>query len=101
MMINVVMIMMLVVLPGCQWGIGSSSVHGNGVLRTEERSVSAFDSVKMSGRGTVIFTQGAEHKLVVEAEDSLMPYLETYGENHTLVIQPKQGIDIIPTMPII
>jgi hypothetical protein len=44
---------------------------------TEERDVSGFDSVFVSGMGKVIVTQGNEESLTIETDDNLMQYIET------------------------
>jgi hypothetical protein len=51
---------------------------------TEERDVSGFDSVALSGFGEVIITQGDEESLTVETDDNLMQYIETQVRGGTL-----------------
>jgi hypothetical protein len=51
---------------------------------TEERDVSGFDSVVLSGFGKVIITQGDEESLTVETDDNLMQYIETQVRGRTL-----------------
>ena len=60
----------------CKWTIGM--VRGSGDIETEERDVSGFDEVYLSGIGNLIVTQGEEESLVIEADDklpSLIPVL--------------------------
>ncbi len=99
-MINMV-IALLFLLPGCQWWSSRSTVHGSGVLQSQERAILSFDHLAVAGIGTVIFTQGDEYKCVIEAEDTIMPYIQAEVDRCTLQIRLKEGMDITPTMPII
>ena len=50
---------------------------GSGHVVSETRSVSGFHGVKLTGSGDVIITQGDTEGIVVEAEDNILPLLET------------------------
>ncbi len=60
--------------------------EGSGVVIEEERSVSDFDRVSFEGIGRVIIAQGDEEGLVIEAEDNIMPRIETRVRGRTLEI---------------
>jgi hypothetical protein len=80
-----------------------SVVRGSGDVITETRQVSGFDKVLLAGSGEVILTQGDEESLKVEAEDNLMPYLDTEVRNGTLVLGPQEDfltVSLWPTRPI-
>ncbi len=68
----------------CAAPFGVSTVKGSGNIVTEERDVSGFDSVVVSGLGRVIVTQGDEESLTVETDDNLMQYIETQVSGGTL-----------------
>ena len=68
----------------CAVPFDASTVKGSGNVVTEERDVSGFDSVVMSGFGRVIITQGDEESLTVETDDNLMQYIETKVSGGTL-----------------
>jgi len=61
-------------------------VRGSGKVVTEERAVSGFDRVSLTGAGDVIVTQGEREALTVETDDNLMPYLKTEVKNGTLTL---------------
>ena len=64
--------------------VGIRTIKGSGNVVTEERDVSGFDSVALSGFGEVIITQGDEESLTVETDDNLMQYIETQVRGGTL-----------------
>jgi acyl carrier protein len=64
--------------------VGIRTIEGSGNVVTEERDVSGFDSIALSGFGEVIITQGDEESLTVETDDNLMRYIETEVRGGTL-----------------
>ncbi len=60
--------------------------EGSGVLVTEQRDVSGFDRVSFEGFGTLIITHGSEESLTIEAEDNILPRIETRVHGGTLEI---------------
>jgi hypothetical protein len=64
--------------------VGTRAIKGSGNVVTEERDVSGFDSVALSGFGEVIITQGDKESLTVETDDNLMRYIETEVRGGTL-----------------
>jgi len=69
-------------LIGCRYGV----IRGSGSVVTEDRDVSGFDSVALSGFGRVIVTQGDQESLTVETDDNLMRYIQTEVRDGTLVL---------------
>jgi hypothetical protein len=76
------LVIALVLLTAC----GVRTIRGSGNVVTDERDVSGFDSVILSGYGRVIITQGDEEALMVETDDNLMQYIETKVSGRTLEI---------------
>lgn len=72
-------------------------IKGNGIIKTEDRSVDAFNNVSTSGAFTVYLQQGDKHTLRIEAEDNIMPYIVTRMTANTLNIEPKKGYDLQST----
>lgn len=60
--------------------------EGSGVLVTEQRDVSGFDRVSFEGLGTLIITHGSEESFTIEAEDNILPRIETKVRGGTLEI---------------
>src|SRR2546423_96551 len=77
-------------LPSCRYAFGKR-IRGNGNVKTEERSLNNFSGVHSFGPYNVYLSQDSSFKVVVEAEDNLLPYIETYVENGILKIQTRKG----------
>jgi len=78
-------------------------VRGSGDVITVKREVSNFDQVALSGMGTLYISLGEEESLKVEAEDNLLPYIETQVQGGRLNIGIKDArwnIAVQPTQPI-
>lgn len=63
----------------CLAGTASSAeaVVGSGHVISETRNVSGFHGVELGGSGDVVITQGDTEGLVIEAEDNLLPLIES------------------------
>ncbi|MBU1075187.1 DUF2807 domain-containing protein [Patescibacteria group bacterium] len=63
--------------------------RGSGNLISENREISNFNQVQISGTGVLNIVQSGEESLEVEAEDNVMEYIETVVENNTLMLRLK------------
>ena len=79
----------------CIWTVGL--VRGSGEIETEEREVSGFQKVHLSGTGNLIITQGEKESLVIEADDNVIPLIEAEVLRGRLTISLKRGYNLIPT----
>ena len=61
-------------------------VRGSGEVITVRRNVSGFDQVALSGIGTLHVSVGDEAALKVEAEENLLPFIETRVRGNVLEI---------------
>lgn len=84
---------------GCSF-IGARWVRGSGHVTTEERTVSDFTRVTLAGIGHLHVEQGDQESLRIEAEDNLLPYLETEVHNGELQIGSRPGVALHPTQPL-
>lgn len=76
---------------------------GSGVVVEEERSLSRFTRVSFEGIGKLIITQGDAESLTIEAEDNIVPHIDTVVRGQTLQIafDTERWQNIIrPTEPI-
>jgi hypothetical protein len=89
-----VLVILTLVLTAC------NVVRGSGNVETEERTVSDFSGIDLSGSGEVIVTQAEVESLIIEAEDNLIPLIETEVRNGKLVIGSKENSALMPTKPI-
>ena len=79
----------------CHFDINLGRVDGNGNVITEDRPVtSSFEKVKGSAGIDVYLTEGSEEKIVVEADENLMEYIETEIHNGKLTIGTTNGKSI-------
>jgi hypothetical protein len=103
--ILLIMVVLLLVLStlACSISIndfGFNTARGSGVLVTEERPVSGFQRLELSGIGTLVIEVGSEEALVIEAEDNLLEYIETTVQGNTLEIGIRERINLQPSKPI-
>jgi hypothetical protein len=101
---NIFFVMSLIVallLTSCSLSIGSlQTVEGSGILASENRPVTGFDSIELAGHGDVIARLGDSESVLVEAEDNLLPLIETKVRGGKLVINTKPNITLINTLPV-
>lgn len=76
--------------------------RGSGNLVREERDVHDFNEVELHQIGNLIITQGDEEKLVIEAEDNILPHIETTVSGGCLIIERQHLLFdwMHPTLPI-
>ena len=76
-------------------------VRGSGVVKTQSRDVSGFSAIALSAIGEVHVERGDKDSLTVEAEDNVLPLLETTVKDGKLTLSPKNNSNISPTRPIV
>ena len=79
----------------------SESVKGSGNVTTENRTVSGYDSVSLSGSGKLEIEQNGSEALSISADDNLMQYLTSEVKGHELVLEVKRGYSLSPSKPIV
>ena len=85
---------------GCHW-IG---IHGNGHIKTDERSVSAFANIDIRGAFTVDWQSGAP-SVSITTDENLLPYVDSNVSGDTLhlrtreQIRPTHGIRVVISSP--
>ena len=79
---------------------GAKKVHGSGNVVTEERQVKDFAGVELATIGKLYIQIGTVEKLEIEAEDNILPYLETEVDKGSLVIKVQKRVDLRPKEPI-
>jgi hypothetical protein len=70
-------------------------VKGSGTVVSEERAVSDFDQVSLTGAGELLIEQGEEEALTVEADDNLMQYITTKVKGNTLELGLEPNFNLI------
>lgn len=79
---------------------GYTVARGSGQVKREVRSVSSFRGIRLTGIGQVTVRQTGRESLSVEAEDNILPLLQTKVINETLVLDVQDNTTIQPTEPI-
>ena len=71
-------------------------IQGSGRIITEDRDVSGFDKIHVSGVGRIILTQGTKESLSIETDDNLMEYIKTEVKGDTLEIDFTDDVVLSP-----
>jgi hypothetical protein len=68
-----------------------SGVKGSGNIKTEQREVSEFKSVKVGGAIVVEITAQKDYSLEIEGDDNILPLITTEVDGDTLKIRSEKG----------
>ena len=79
---------------------GRQVVEGSGVHASQEREVQEFSAIELAGSAEFAVTVGEEQSVVVEADDNILPFIETNVRGHTLVVNTKAFTTLNPNLPI-
>jgi hypothetical protein len=77
----------LVLVAGCRW-VG---IRGNGHIKTDERTISAFADIDASGAFIIEWQNGAP-ALRVTTDENLLPYIDSYVSGDTLHLHTREQI---------
>ena len=69
-------------------------VKGSGNVISEDRDISGFSKISISGSGNLFIEQGEEESLTIEAEDNIIPLIITKVSGDTLSISFRMGANI-------
>ena len=95
-MLIIIAPLIALVLMSCGFNVNFNGrrIEGSGNAKTETREVSNIERVSMEGEGDLTIIQGDEESLTVEADDNLLPYIETRMDGRELVLTIKDGYSI-------
>ncbi len=85
---STILITLVILLVSCNV-IGES---GSGNVVREDRHVSSFNAIDVSGSFEVFLSQGTTQSVIVEADDNLMKLIKTRVNGNTLEIDTKEPI---------
>ncbi|MBS1626946.1 MAG: DUF2807 domain-containing protein [Bacteroidetes bacterium] len=77
----------------------SKPINGNGNQSSETRNISSAQKIKLAGSYNVELSQG-NTSLKINADENLLPYIETYNDNGWLVIKTKEDYRLSSNNPI-
>ena len=92
----VLVLMLLAALVASSCIVG---VEGSGNVITESREVSDFNEIVLGGSGRVVVEVTGTESLTIEAEDNIMPLLETRVSNGRLRLDTNRSIS--PTVEVV
>jgi hypothetical protein len=79
---------------------GSKRITGNRNVITQQRNISNFNALEVSGSIDVYVTQGAEYAVKVEAEENLMDYIIVEKDGDALDVHFKDNHSITSHSPV-
>lgn len=85
------------ILSGCHRG---DDVTGSGRVTTEERTVGHFSEVEVLGPFEIHLKQGPDQPVTIEAEDNIIPIIETYVRGEVLRIEVDDDTKLHNSKPI-
>lgn len=87
-----VVLVIAAVTAACAVPFQPRMAKGSGDIIVENRKVSGFDKILITGVGRIILTQGNSESLSVETDDNLMEYIKTEVNGDTLEIGFKDNV---------
>jgi Putative auto-transporter adhesin, head GIN domain len=70
------------------------TIKGNGEIKKETRELSNFTSLSSQGSMNVQIAYGNSNSIIIEADENLLPYIETSVENGKLSIKSKKNVNL-------
>lgn len=100
--LGLLLIVLIIPAMACRAGEAflGETVHGSGEVTTEQRLVSDISSVNLATTGTLHIELGDGEELRIEAQENLLPYIETEMRGNQLRIGTKPGVSMRKTEPI-
>ncbi len=80
--------------------MGGERISGNGESATQQRSVSNFSGVEVSGPYNVFISQGDSYNVRIEGDENLLEYIEIKQNGDVLEISSRDGYNLNPRAPI-
>ena len=80
-------------LGSCHYILGRR-VRGDGNIKTEDHTVSAFKNLRVSAAINVYITQGDIKPIRIEGDDNLLPYIEVEQDGDEVVIKNREGYNL-------
>lgn len=95
----ILLAMLSLSISSCYYGMGKR-VKGNGNVTTTTKTPGSFSGVEQKGSFDIILKTGSANEVQIEAEDNLVPHIDTYVDGNTLVIRTEEGFRLKPTRSI-
>lgn len=72
-------------------------IHGNGVIKTEDRRTGDFKAIDVGGAIHVYVKQDDNRSVGIETDENLFEFIETSLEGNTLRIRPRRNTNLDPS----
>lgn len=76
------------------WEFGTKNVVGSGHASSVRRDLAAFHEIGVNLPAKIELVQGDSEAIVIEADDNLLPLIETVVTNGELTIRPVKGVNL-------
>lgn len=100
---TIVLLTLTLVLTACAnfpGAAGFDVITGSGSAAGEPRAVANFDAISFADDGELIITQNGVETLTIEADDNILPAIETEVRDGTLYIAIRERTELRPVTPI-
>ncbi len=77
-----------------------NGVKGNGDVKKEERKHTGFNAIDIGGMANIYITQADEYKVVIEADENLLPIIKSKMKGSTLHIYNDKNISKVTELNI-
>lgn len=94
-------LLLILMLSSCGLPVRLTEVRGSGNIQTETRYVSGFQSVELSGLGTLNIVQGDKESLEITTDDNLLEYLQSEVSGKKLILGMQEYVNLQPTNDIV
>lgn len=74
--------------------IGGKRVHGDGNVKTDDRSVSSFKTIELKVAADVYIAEGDHAGVKVEGDDNLLQYVEVEQHGDGVVVRQRPGFNL-------
>jgi hypothetical protein len=92
----------IITAPACNSSNGpSEDIIGSGNVVTENRQVSGFYGIAVSGIGEVIVERTGNESLTITSDDNILPRLESVVRNGILFLGPENNVSLSPSRGIV
>jgi hypothetical protein len=93
--------LILIALMGLIGFNSCEKIKGKGETVKESRVLDGYSGIDLAIDGIVYYTQGPGNNLTVEAQENLLPYIQTIIDNNRLILREKPGVILGKHEPII
>ena len=91
--LSVIAFLFLIVFSSCKY-VGGKRVRGNGTVKSETRTVGAFNGTEVGGNIDLFVTQDSVASVRIETDENLLPYVKTEISGNTLSVYSESGYDL-------